>query len=60
MLAVVTLAMSSGRRKKMPIPSAAVIRSMIATEPLPSSMPSSSPWTFALRMSQRVPTTRVS
>ena len=33
---------------------------MIATEPLPSSTPSSSAWTFALRMSQRVPTTSVS
>ena len=35
-------------------------RSMIATEPLPSSTPSSSAWTLALRISQRVPTTRVS
>ena len=34
--------------------------SIRATEPLPSSTPSSSAWTLALRTSQRVPTTSVS
>ncbi len=42
------------------MPATSVSPSMSATEPLPSSTPSSSAWTFALRTSQRVPTTSVS
>src|SRR3972149_6156483 len=60
MFAVLTLAMKSGSRKNTPIPRSAVMPSIRAIDPRPSSAPSSSAWMFALRMSQRVPTTSVS
>ena len=60
MFEVVTEAMNRGRRKKIPTPAARVRPSISTMEPLPSSTPSSSAWTFALRTSQRVPTTSVS
>ena len=44
----------------MPMPATSVMTSISATEPLPSSTPSSSAWTLALRTSQRVPTISVS
>ena len=55
-----TLATNSGNRKNTPTPATSVRPSMSAIEPLPSSTPYSSAWTFALRISQRVPTTSVS
>ena len=59
-VAVVTLAMNSGSRKKTPTPARSVSPSISAMGPLPSSTPSSSACTLALRTSQRVPTTSVS
>ena len=57
---VVNVAMNRGSRKNTPTPSTSVRPSMSATEPLPSSTPSALAWMFALRISQRVPTTSVS
>ena len=59
-LEVVTLAMNSGSRKKKPMPKTAVMVSISATDQRPSSRPSPLACRFALRMSQRVPTTSVS
>ena len=57
---VATLEMNSGSSVKAAMAAANVIRSMTTIEPLPSSTSSSSAWTLALRISQRVPMTRVS
>ncbi len=57
---MVTLAMNSGSRKKKPMPKTAVRPSISATDHLPSSRPSPLACRFALRISQRVPTTSVS
>ena len=57
---VATLEMNSGSSVKAAMAAANVIRSMTTIEPLPSSTSSSSACTFALRISQRVPMTRVS
>ena len=55
MLPAVNVAITSGRMKNRPIPSTAVMPSISATPPLPSSTPSSSAWRLAERISQRVP-----
>jgi len=44
----------------MPTPTTSVSPSISATDPRPSSIPSALAWMFALRISQRVPTIRVS
>ena len=57
---VATLEMNSGSNVKIAIAAANVTSSMTMMEFLPSSTSSSSAWRFALRISQRVPTIKVS
>ncbi len=59
-LPTVSVATRSGSRKNRPMPRTAVMPSMSAMLPRPISTPSSSACSPADRMSQRVPTMRVS
>ena len=57
---VATVEMNSGNRVKTAIATPSMTRSITIDRALAELMSSSSPWTLALRMSQRVPTTSVS